>query len=74
MLTSEIYNPALQNLLRLISRIRTEKELEELKQVLADFYAKKIDEGMDTLWNSGAIDDHTINSWTNEHMRTPYKV
>lgn len=68
----KIYTPAFQNLLMLMSRIKTDEELSELTQVVSDFYARRVDDEMDELWDKGVINEDLIKDWTQEHMRTPY--
>ena len=45
----------------------------EIKNLLATYFAQKIDAEMDALWNEGKIDTNTIEQWGKEHLRTPYK-
>lgn len=46
-------NEAQMSVLRLLGRMKTVEEVEELRQVISDYYARKIEEGMDRLWESG---------------------
>ena len=39
-----VFNPIQLYLLKLFSRIESEQELEEVKQVLSDYYFKKVEE------------------------------
>ena len=56
-----------------LNNISTEAELNEFKDMVALFFAKKAQTAIDELWNKGEIDENTINQWGNEHMRTPYR-
>ena len=40
--------------------------------MLARYFAEKAQKAIDALWDSGEIDEKTIDAWGNEHMRTPY--
>lgn len=40
---------------------------------LAEFYAKRIDEEMDALWESGQFNDYKLQKLRVSHFRTPYK-
>ena len=51
----------------------SEEHLKEIKEVLAAYFARKVDDDMDVLYNEGKIDADVIEAWGNEHMRTPYK-
>jgi hypothetical protein len=68
-----IFNSAQLKILQMMSYIKTDEELEELQNVLSDYYAKKVDKEMDSLWENGIINEKTIEQWGKEHMRTPYK-
>ena len=46
-------NAAQMEFLQLLGRIKTEEELSELRKVVCDYYARKIDEEMDRLWAEG---------------------
>ena len=46
--------------------------MEELKDVLADFYARKVQAEADRMWDDGTLDGPAIERILNEHWRTPY--
>ena len=60
-------------LLDAVRNIKTESELNEFKNVIALFFAKKAHREIDALWDNGTIDEQTIEEWGKEHMRTPYR-
>ena len=64
---------AKMNLLRVVDGIKTVDEVQAIWQVLADYYARKVDEEMERLWNNGTINGQVIEQWGKEHMRTPYR-
>jgi len=45
----------------------------EVKKLLTDFFAKKISDGMDQLFEENDWDDSKLDEWSEEHMRTPCK-
>lgn len=45
----------------------------KIKNVLSDYYAKKVDAEMNQLCEQGIITPSTIEEWGREHMRTAYK-
>lgn len=55
-----IFNPIQLYLLRMFERNKTEEELLEVKQVLADYYSKKLDARFDELWESGVLDQKRL--------------
>ena len=48
-----VLNQAQLEFLQLMGHIKTKEELDELREVVCDFYARKIDEGMENLWQEG---------------------
>ena len=46
-------NAAQLDFLQLLGHIKTVEELEELRQVVSDFYARKAEEAMNRLWETG---------------------
>ena len=67
-------NTAQIHLLDMLSFCKTEKALKELQEVLADYYAKKVQEEADRLWDEGILDAEAIERIGNEHWRTPYST
>ncbi len=68
--------PALSNLqlelLKTFSRPLSEKQLLEIRQLLADYFAQKIDEDVDTLFEQNNWDEAKVDQWLSEHLRTSY--
>ena len=46
-------NQAQMDFLRLLSHFTTEEEVRELNDLVCKYYAQKIDEEMDRLWDEG---------------------
>lgn len=67
-------NDAQMSILRLLGSIKTVEEANELRQVICDYYARRVDEEVDKLWESGQWDDEKIEETLKEHLRTPYNV
>lgn len=68
-----VFNPAQLRILHMMSCIKTPHELESLENVIAQYFAKKVDVGIDALCDSGSITLDTIESWGNEHLRISSK-
>ena len=66
------FTPAQLQLFNLMSHIKTVAGLEKLRQQLAAFYAKQIDEEMDQLWENGQFDEKRMQELRGSHFRTPY--
>ncbi|MBQ7988404.1 MAG: dephospho-CoA kinase [Bacteroidaceae bacterium] len=56
-----------------MSHIKSSLALDQLKEQLAAFYARQIDEEMEQLWESGQWNEQKLQSLRNAHFRTPYK-
>ncbi len=55
-----VFNPAQLYLLDLFSRIKSDEELNDIKQLVADYYAKKLDEHLEKLWDEGILDQKRL--------------
>ncbi len=67
-----VFNQAQLYLLEMFSRIKTEEELWEIKDVLAEYYARKVDEGIADLEAKGLWGRKQSEEVMKEHLRTPY--
>ena len=70
---AETFSPAQMHLVTLMSHIKSTLALDQLKDQLADFYARQVDEEMEQLWESGAWNEQKLESLRDAHFRTPYK-
>jgi hypothetical protein len=59
-------------LMNAMNNISSEAELNEFKDLVAHFFARKAQKAIDELWDKGVINEETIEQWGAEHMRTPY--
>ena len=66
-------SPAQVNILDIMSFVKTPKALDELRQVLADYFAKRVDEEVENLWKSGVLTEEKVGSFHQLHERTAYK-
>ena len=67
-------NEAQLSILRLLGSMKTVDEVNELRQVICEYYARRVDEEVDKLWDSGHWDDGKNEAVLKEHLRTPYNV
>ena len=67
------FNQAQMHVLNMASHIKTAASLDLLKEQLATFYAKLIDEQMDELWDSGEWNEQKLADLRGAHFRTEYK-
>jgi len=68
-----ILNEAQLGILRLLGRMKTVEQVNELRQVISNYYAQKATEEMDRLWETGQWSEEKNDAILNEHLRTPYK-
>ena len=60
-------------LLKVFSYELPEEQLLEIRQLLAKFFAEKVDEEMDQLWTERGWTEDTMREWANEHLRSAKK-
>ena len=72
MVTTQL-NPAQLTVLSLMSYISTEQEQRELQDLLLQFYRKKTDSLLLQFQQENNITQQTLDDWSNQHERTPYK-
>lgn len=65
-------NEAQLSILRLLGSMKTVEEVNELRQVICDYYARKVDDEVDRLWAEGKWYNEKNEAVLNEHLRTPY--
>lgn len=66
--TGKLTNVQLE-LLKLFQYNLPDSQLNDIKEMLAKYFAKSASEEMDILWDEKNWDDSTIESWKNEHLR-----
>ena len=52
---------------------KDEQEVNDLMEVLRDFYATRLKKEMKRLWDDGTLNQETLDSLKQEHLRTPYR-
>ena len=72
-LQSTPFTPFQIEMLELVSKVNSEREMNEIRQLLGRYFAKRAEDAIDRLWDEGVINDGVMEEWKNEHMRTPYK-
>ena len=64
------FNPVQLHLLEMFNYCKTDEAMEELRQLLASYYAEKAQQEADRLWDEGVLDGEGIERILNEHWRT----
>ncbi len=60
-------------LLKLFKYELPDNQLEEIKSILAKYFADKATNEMDRLWNENNWNNDTMDEWKSEHLRTKYE-
>ena len=68
-----VLNPTQLHLWKMFSFAKDSESLEEIRVALTDVFAKRVENGMDALWESGEWNNEKNEKVLNEHLRTPYK-
>jgi hypothetical protein len=71
--SSSTLNPVQIHLLEMFSFNRRKESLNELKELLFEFYRKKVDKEAAILWEKYELNDTKIEEMLHSHNRTPYK-
>ncbi len=69
-----VFNAAQLQILDLMAYVESEDTLNEIKDMLSNYFAQKAEREIDKLWDNGQINNTIIEEWKHEHMRTPYKT
>ena len=67
-------NPTQLHLLKMFSFAKDSKSLSEIQTTLMEIFAKRVEDDMDALWESGAWNNEKNENVLKEHLRTPYKA
>ena len=49
-----------------------DRQLLEIKDLLARYFADEATKAMDNLWQENGLTNDTMREWSETHMRTPY--
>ncbi len=67
------FTPFQIEMLELVSRVSSEVEMQDIRRMLGQYFAKRAEDALDRLWDEGVLNDKVMEEWKSEHMRTPYK-
>ena len=56
-----------------MANVQSDEELDALRHAVSEFYARRADEEMEKLWQSGKWTEQTLKELGDAHYRTPYK-
>lgn len=66
-------NKAQIEVLNALSLLKTDEDIYQLKKVITNFFAKRADDAIDNLFDTGVWSDDTLKHFSQSHYRTPYK-
>ena len=72
-MVSTSLNSVQLHLLHMFSYNRDEKSLNELKDVLFDYYCQKVDEEGKRVWKEKNMSNEMMHKLLNTHLRTSYQ-
>jgi len=67
-----VFSPYQMQILDGISHVQSDKEMCDIRDLIAEYFSNKALDAMDALCQKGVLSTSTIQSWSNEHLRTPY--
>ena len=67
-------NPTQLHLLKMFSFAKDAESLAEIRVALMEIFAKRVEDGMDALWESGEWNNEKNENILKEHLRTLYKA
>lgn len=72
-LQTKPFSPFQIEMLELASRVSSEVEMQDIRRLLGQYFAKRAEDAIERLWDEGVLNDSVMEKWKSEHMRTPYK-
>ena len=64
-------NPSQMMILESFAGAQDEQELNDLMDVLRNFYAQRLEREMQRLWDDGTLDEKKLEHLRDEHLRVP---
>lgn len=68
----QVFSPYQMQILDSIANVHSDKELCDIRDLIADYFSNKALDEMDRLCKQGKLSTPMIQSWANDHMRTAY--
>lgn len=69
---TSVFSPAQLEIIDMMSFVKTQDSLLQLKQAISDFFVQKAQLEIDRLWQTGELNEEKVESFRNLHERTPY--
>ncbi len=71
-MAATVFNEAQVDLINMMQWVKSPEALADLKQAISDFFAKKVQEEIDGMWERGEMTQERVDSFATLHERTPY--
>ena len=72
-LQAKPFTPFQIEMLELVARVSSEVEMQDIRRMLGQYFAKRAEDAINRLWDESVLNDNVMEEWKAEHMRTPYK-
>jgi len=59
------FSPFQIEMLELVSRVHSEIEMDDIRRLLGQYFAKRAEDAIDRLWDEGKLNDEVLESWKN---------
>ena len=69
LMASTVFNPIQQHLLKMFAYDDNLERLAEIKALLTKYYAEKVDQRMNQLWDEGILDQQRLDELRGKHLR-----
>ena len=69
-----VLNSAQIMILESFASAKSQEEMDELIDMLRDFFAKRLDKELERLWNEGILNQEKLDDLSEQHLRTPYRT
>lgn len=66
-------NPTQIMILESFASAKSQEEMNELMDLLRDYYAKKLDKELERLWDEGILNQERLDELKDQHLCTPYR-
>ena len=65
-----VFNPVQQHLLKMFAFDGNVERLNEIKELLTKYFAERLDQRMNKLWDEGVLDQKKLDELRGNHLRT----
>jgi hypothetical protein len=69
-----VLNPAQIMILESFASAKSQEEMDELMDMIREFYARKLDKELERLWDEGILNQDKLDELSEQHLRTPYRT